>query len=748
MRSHRLLSFLLLLVTFFGSSAQRLLPWSVQHFLEERIYAQSCNSWISPLHSSFAPPRFVDGREMVDAFIALEDQASESRLRSLGVEVNCRFDGFVTAQVPVDRLAEVSVLPGVTDFQISPGLQLCTDSTMSVCHVNELFSGPSYGLPASYDGTGVIVGVIDVGFDYQHLAFKSSTDPSRSRIVRVYDTQSDLGHSVHNESMGYLPGSVFMGDEIKSLTTDNSSATHGTHTAGIAAGSRVRNYSGMAPGADIVLCAVSVLDGSMSAVEVANCVRYVVAYADSVDKPCVISLSVSTPGGQHDGLDYLSKAIKQTMGPGRIFVISAGNTAGRLSYAHKLASESDPLNLLLKFNNTLGGDSTYYYGTMAADIWMRSPNVNNYFKLHVLDQKIGKVVWESPQLSSATRINSSELSGYFDPYNVIDTMAFVKFEPSYVSFGRKYRLYVSARNLISHDYTIVDGVKKSRYALGVSVYPRRSSCVIDAWTGNTNSGFSFFERPVKGGDGVIRYPYYTAASDSCCIGSFAVGDSTISAGAFAARNSYYSLVQNQIVTDNTITIGDIASFSSYQADGAGPRGSALPDICAPGINVVSAGSRYSYFAVGSPYTVMNVNGNYWGVMSGTSMAAPTVAGIIALWLQADPELSVAQVREVFANTAQRDGFTSKPQFGPNGKIDALAGMRYVLEHFVPQPPASMPGDVNANGVVDIADVVALINYILTGKADPFDFQAADVTGEGMIDISDLTIIIDTILGRI
>lgn len=744
MRTHRLLSFLLLLVTCFGGSAQRLLPWTVQQFLGQCSYAQSL---VSPLYPGFAPPRVVDGREMVDAFISLDGEAAESRLRSLGVEVNCRFDGFVTARVPVDRLAEVSVMPGVADFQISPSLQLCTDSTMSVCHVNELYSGPSYGLPASYDGSGVIVGVIDYGFDYQHLAFKSGSDPSRTRIIRVYETQSNSGHPVHNADMGYLPGSVFMGDEIKALRTDNSSATHGTHTTGIAAGSRVGKYSGMAPGADIVLCAVSVLDGSMSAVEVANCVRYVDAYADSVGKPCVISMSVSTPSGQHDGLDYLSRAIKQTMGPGRIFVISAGNTAGRLSYAHKLASESDPLNLLLKFNSTLG-DSTYYYGTMAADIWMRGSNVNNYFKLHVFDQRVGAIVWESPQLSSATRISSSQLSGYFDPYNVVDTMAYVKFEPSYVSFGKKYRLYVSARNLVSHDYTIVDGVKKGRYALGVTVYPRRTApCIIDAWTGNTNSGFSFYAKPVKGADGVIRYPYYTAASDSCSIGTYAVGDSTISAGAFAARNNFYSLVQNQIVTDNTVTIGDIASYSSYQAQGAGPTGRALPDICAPGVNVVSAGSHYSYFALGSPYTVMNVNGNYWGVMSGTSMAAPTVAGIIALWLQADPELSVAQVREVFANTAQHDGFTSKRQFGPNGKIDALAGMRYVLEHFVPQPPAPIPGDVNGSGVVDIADVVALINYILTGKADPFDSQAADVTGDGLIDISDITIIIDTILGK-
>ncbi len=73
-----------------------------------------------------------------------------------------------------------------------------------------------------------------------------------------------------------------------------------------------------------------------------------------------MSLSVSTPNGQHDGMDYLSRVVKQISGPGRIFVISAGNDAGRLSYAHKAASPSSPLNLMLTCGNTVGGDSTYY----------------------------------------------------------------------------------------------------------------------------------------------------------------------------------------------------------------------------------------------------------------------------------------------------------------------------------------------------------------------------------------------------
>ena len=296
---------------------QRLLPASVQQFLWERELRQ--HSPVSAVAGScdvyrYVPSRVIDDCEMVDAFIAIDSEAAIPVLQQAGVQVNCIFDGFVTSQIPVDRLEQVSRLPGVSDVEISHQLTLCTDSTMSVTHVNQVLNGLDYNLPAAYDGSGVIVGVIDKGFDYQHRAFRRNDDPSVSRIVRVYSTTDKTGHKARYNKTIVLPGSVFMGEQIYRLVTDQTSSTHGTHTSSIAAGSHVNGYGGMAPGADIVLCAVSVLDGSMSAVEVANCVRYIDSYADSVGQPCVMSLSVSTPNGRRDGLDYLSRVINQVMG--------------------------------------------------------------------------------------------------------------------------------------------------------------------------------------------------------------------------------------------------------------------------------------------------------------------------------------------------------------------------------------------------------------------------------------------------
>ena len=746
MKRISLICILLVAMSGFRLSGQGLLPVTVQQFLNEQSHSDSFKSMqrANGERSRFVSPRLVDGVPMIDAFIAIDGELTLSLLQNAGVVINSLFDGFVTAQIPMESLTRVCRIPGVSDVEISYRLDLCTDSTMNVTHVNKVLNGQSYGLPTSYDGSGVIVGVIDVGFDFQHRAFRSNDDPSQTRIVRVYNTTDKTGHKAHYNDIIRLPGSVFMGNEIYRLTTDNSNDTHGTHTAGIAAGSHVNGYGGMAPGADIVLCAVSVLDGSMSAVEVANCVRYIDSYADSVGQPCVMSLSVSTPNGQHDGQDYLSRVVDQTSGPGRIFVISAGNDAGRYSYAHHAATPSSPLNLLFTCKNSLGGDSTYYYGGVISDIWMRDMNVNFYYKFHVLNMITGKIVWESEEYSKKTKIDASVLNGYYKCHSA-DTAGYIEATTSYASDGKKYRLDLYLHNLVSSSYYILGGVKKSRYGLGVSVYPRRDvTCEIDAWACNSTSRFGTVHGWVTLPDGTGMPSFYAGSSDSCCIGTYATGDSTISAGAYSARNSYYSLVQNKVITDNTITVGDIASFSSYQVAGAGPTGEALPTVCAPGTLVTSSVSRYSYFARGSGATVMKVDGSYWGVLSGTSMAAPTVAGIIALWLEAKPTLSVAEIKEIIAATSVKDEFTNGPkrdQFGPNGKIDAFAGLQYLLKGSGPQK-----GDVNGDGYVNIGDITQLIYYLLNSvPSGPFYPDAADFDGDGNINIVDITLLINYVI---
>ena len=60
-------------------------------------------------------------------------------------------------------------------------------------------------------------------------------------------------------------------------------------------------------------------------------------------------------------------------------------------------------------------------------------------------------------------------------------------------------------------------------------------------------------------------------------------------------------------------------------------------------------------------------------------------------------------------------------------------------------PLVKMGDVNEDGKVDIADVVATVNYVLGTIPSVFNETAADVSGNGRIDISDVVDIVNLVL---
>ena len=68
----------------------------------------------------------------------------------------------------------------------------------------------------------------------------------------------------------------------------------------------------------------------------------------------------------------------------------------------------------------------------------------------------------------------------------------------------------------------------------------------------------------------------------------------------------------------------------------------------------------------------------------------------------------------------------------------------VIEDLIPEPEP-LPGDVNGDREVNIADVNAVINIILSGNGNN---TAADVNGDGEINIADVNAVIDIILNLV
>lgn len=715
------------------------------------VHAQLGNDMFS-LSGRFVAPRLVNGVEMVDAFIAVDGKGVIDALRNEGVVINCEFDGFVTARIPVDRMERVSLMNGVCDVQFSRVLDLCTDSTLSVTRAGQVINGMNNGLPLNYNGHGVIVGIIDCGFDYQHSAFKSATDPTACRIVRVYDPNNSTGHPV-KLGANVLSGSVFMGEQIDTIVADVKNASHGTHTASIAAGRHVNGYGGMAPDADIVLCSSRTLNTGLNETEVANCIKYIYAYADSVNKPCVISVSASTNAGGHDGKDYLSRAINQLVGPGRIFVIAAGNNASQNYYVYGTATSAKPANFLVDCYNS-ETDNNYYYGNVQYETWIRQGIARPVVKFHILDKRTNKIVWESDPVTQNSFIYSNQISDFYVPDPSVGNTGYINAKVSLKVANDKFMITSRIYNLKSKSYYYNnEGKRSSNYRIGMSVYPSAvDSCDMDCWMGSSAGRFGYMTSPVyidsvapDGTTVTVRMDnFYAIPDNTASIGCYAVSDSVISAGAYVARNSYYSLNYDEVKEEPWAWIGNIYSSSSYQAPGCGPTGKALPTVTAPGYDVVAACSRFSYFNTDyrGELVMRDDQGCVWGIMTGTSMACPTVAGIIAQWLQLNPNLSPSQIKNVIAQTAIKDHYTiATHQFGPNGKIDALAGIIYLIKN----DPHFLLGDVNGDGMVSIVDVSLIVDYLLGVYTPGFNPVAADLNQDGEVSIIDVVTLVDSLL---
>ena len=174
--------------------------------------------------------------DFYEAFIEIDqlDELLQYQLNAAGVTITSRFDNFIAVRINAGvELSTVMAINGVKSVTRSTYLETCSDSARYYSRVDPVHLGT--GLEMPYTGKGVIVAVIDGGFDFNHINFCDAE--GNNRVKAVYMPYDNSGTQPVVRAIR-LPGSYYeKPDEIAQLTTDDPNSTHGTHTAGTAAGS-------------------------------------------------------------------------------------------------------------------------------------------------------------------------------------------------------------------------------------------------------------------------------------------------------------------------------------------------------------------------------------------------------------------------------------------------------------------------------------------------------------------------------
>lgn len=633
-----------------------------------------------------------DKRGMVDVLLSATDaEQCAARLRGMGLKVGTANGGGVTARVPVDMLGKLASTPGVSAINMARPLFPLLDDARAAGSVDMAHAGT--GLTTPFNGENTIVGIIDSGFQYDHGAFVDP-DTKQSRISCIWEQQCDTLESLHPDKFAYgceyAPGKATLARSYDIVTS-----THGTHVAGIAAGGDTRygnKYYGVAPKSEIVLVSTKSTDAS-----VIDAVKYIFDYADSQHKPCVINISLGSNIGPHDGTGYADRMLDAMQGEGRLIVGAVGNSSGDKCHARKSFSVRDhSLNTGLQF--------TYYGKTQLGlvDIWGTQ---SKKFKttIYVYDKAANK------RLATFETIDATQSGTKTFNFKGLESIGTDSIEVNVVAQSGvdpnngKPNVYVTA---------VCSNINKKNVFLGIET--EAVSGTVDMWNDGVYSTFNNLGNPA-----------YTSGDSECSVSELGgTGKKIISVGAFASKNKYTLLNGNSRGT--SYAIGSICAFSS-----AGPTvdGRVKPEIAAPGSILVSAYNRYyGAFDPSKMVSALSVDGkaSYYGTMQGTSMASPFVAGVMALWLQADPSLSPEKAKQILQASAANDSFTGNvrqsgsPQWG-YGKVDAYKGLQMCLESGVDM--------VASNGVQCSCSVTdGTLQVLLSGDSNDVEVSVYSPSG--------------------
>lgn len=501
----------------------------------------------------------------------------------------------LTADVPVSALRALSHVPGLRAAHAARRVRRLLDESVPATGAPAVWVG-SDDDGTSVTGAGVLVGVVDTGIDYRHPVFQDRA--GESRVAAIWDQSMKDGQP----PTGYDYGVWCDYEDIVMARCEHRDPDgHGTHVASIAAGRDPEGrFTGMAPDAHLVVVAddgddASIIDGwSLMATA-----------AREAGLPLVVNNSFGVHDGPHDGTAPLEQALDQLSAQyGTTFVVSAGNEYDQPIHASGELGENASAVVPYSFPE---------------------PSPINVSQV---------TIWYGGEDALSTTVVASD-GTRFGPVPRGDATTW--------EFG-EVTVTVDARDPADHsdgNTVVLLEWPEGRSAQGQWALELRADVVTgdgrwDAWLSTGNGAGA-------GNEGFTGHldPAVTIVEPACAARAVAVA-------AYVTKTCWEAM-DGEYCIDPQPTLGDITSFSS-----AGPTrdGRPKPDVAAPGQAVIAARSSAAELDV-----TETTPDQRFVHQDGTSMAAPHVAGAVALMLQVQPRLDAATVAEVLWETSTVDEIT-------------------------------------------------------------------------------------------
>ncbi|MCB9474004.1 MAG: S8 family peptidase [Candidatus Delongbacteria bacterium] len=430
-------------------------------------------------------------------------------------------------------------------------------------------TGAEFVLPGTsgslgLSGAGVVVGMVDTGIDPSHPDFRDAQ--GHTRILAYWDQVEGRVWSQAELDAGSVPN-----------RDDNG---HGTHVAGIAAGSGLASqgqFGGFAPQANLLIVRTTFLES-----DVLSGVQWVFQQAQSRDLPAVVNLSLESHIGPHDGSSWFEQELSDLTGPGRLLCVAAGNNA--VTGIHSEAGYGQSIELAF----TPEGQATAQLAAYVSST-------------------------DGPSLSLIAPDGTSFGPGASRVYNGT-TITFP--QPAHRTQDWECML------------ELVTSSSPGEWRLRIS-HSQAGSRTVQAWG---------------------RALAFASPVSEHTIGMPATADSAISVGSYVSRWDWLSQAGSRQYSGSS-RVGLPSLFSGW-----GPRvdGRELPHLLMPGQGIFAPLSD----AASASLDRVHPSGDYW-LLQGTSMAAPAMAGGLALLLEARPELGPAEAMALLAET----GVDYTPQAG-------------------------------------------------------------------------------------